>query len=149
VSDVAAAIEATSLAQFLKRSALVYPLVNAGHVAGMGLLFGSVVALDLRLLGLGVGLPLRAMLRFLRGIAVAGLVLAICTGALLFVTQAGDYLDSPVFRVKMALLGVALALVALHWRVEGMSEARQQIAAGLSLILWCAVLIAGRMIAYA
>jgi hypothetical protein len=134
-----AALEATALAEFLKRSRWVYPLVNAGHVFGLALLVGAVLPMDVQ------ALRRRAAPALLRAWAAAGLALAVCCGALLFVTQAGDYLQSGWFRAKMALLALALtnAALALAWP-GGLPRA----SALASLVLWPAVLILGRMIAY-
>lgn len=55
--EIAAALEATPLAQFLKGSRWIYPLVNAGHIFGIALLVGAVVPLDLSLAGIVRRLP--------------------------------------------------------------------------------------------
>jgi hypothetical protein len=140
VIETLAGLEGTGLAQHLKASRWTYPLVNAGHVLGIALLVGAVLPMDVAVLrGRGA-----AAVRLLRPWAVAGFVLAVACGALLFVTQAGDYLESPWFRLKMALLAAALLNAALHLR-SGTPSRR---AALVSLVLWPGVLLAGRMIAY-
>ena len=109
-------------------------------VFGIALLVGAVLPMDVAVLrGRGA-----AAVRLLRPWAVAGFLLAVSCGALLFVTQAGDYLGSPWFRLKMALLAAALLNAALHLR-SGTPSRR---AALVSLVLWPGVLVAGRMIAY-
>jgi hypothetical protein len=140
VIETLAGLEATGLAQHLKVSRWTYPLVNAGHVLGIALLVGAVLPMDVAVLrGRGA-----AAVRLLRPWAVAGFVLAAACGALLFLTQAGDYLGSPWFRLKMALLAAALLNAALHLRSGTLSRR----AALVSLVLWPCVLVAGRMIAY-
>lgn len=134
-----AAVEQTALAEFLKRSRWVYPLVNAGHILGLAMLVGAVLPMDWAIL------RGRAEPRFLRGWALAGLALAVVCGAMLFVTQAGDYLASGWFRAKMAVLAAALANAALALTWPG--DVPRALAAA-SLLLWPAVLILGRMIAY-
>jgi hypothetical protein len=140
--DLAAWAEGTALAQHLKASRWTYPLVNAGHVAGIALLLGSVVPMDLRILGWVRGPSVAATVAFLRPFAVAGLVLAAGCGAMLFAAQAGDYTGNFWFRAKIALL--AVALVNALWHMRRTTRA----AAALSLVLWPCVLIAGRMIGY-
>ena len=85
---------------------------------------------------------------WLRPYAAAGLALAIGFGALLFVTQATDYVASAWFRAKMALLLVALANVALHPRLATLPDRRRRLAAGVSLAAWPGILLLGRMIGY-
>jgi hypothetical protein len=142
LNELAAALEATQLAQFLKVSRWVYPLVNAGHILGVALLVGAIVPMDLRLLR-GDRQAL-----WLRRYAAAGLVLAAICGALLFVTQAADYLSSGWFLAKMTVLVVALGNVAIHPRIARLSGGRRRAAATISLASWPVVLLLGRMIGY-
>lgn len=142
------ALEATSLAQGLRRSIWTYPLVNAAHILGLGLLIGAVVPMDLRLAGVVRRPALADTTALLRPVAAIGAALAIAMGILLFSTRATEYAGSPWFRAKMVLLAAALVNVALHPRLLELSPARQRLAAGLSLALWPAVLLCGRMIGY-
>jgi hypothetical protein len=128
-------LQGSALAQHLRVSRWTYPLVNSGHLLGIALLVGAVVPMDLRALHLVRGPDLTA----LRGFAVAGLLLAMACGGLLFIASADDYLANGWFQTKMA---VANAL--WHLRARPL-PAR---AALVSLILWPAVLLAGRMIGY-
>jgi TctA family transporter len=144
VIETAAALEATALAQFLKSSRWVYPLVNAGHILGIALLVGSVVPMDVAVLR-GRG---SAAVSLLRRWSVGGFVLAVACGVFLFITQATDYVQSGWFRAKMALLVVATINAAAHVRLDRLVPRRRRQAALASLILWPAILILGRMIAY-
>jgi hypothetical protein len=85
------------------------------------------------------------MVSVLRPYAMAGLALAAGCGVLLFLAQASEYLGNRWFQAKLALLVVALTHAAWHLRAE-VIPARAAIA---SLALWLAVLVAGRMIAFA
>ncbi|MGQ0567896.1 MAG: hypothetical protein ACT4OK_22905 [Gemmobacter sp.] len=138
--DSLASLEATALAEHLRASRWTYPLVNAGHILGVALLVGAVVPMDLAALrwvrGPGVAT--------LRPFAMAGLGLAVCCGALLFIAQATDYAANGWFRAKMALLALAVANALWHLRARPL-PARAALA---SLALWPSVLLAGRMIGY-
>jgi uncharacterized membrane protein SirB2 len=139
VIEALAALEATAVAQHLKAARWTYPLVNAGHVLGVALLVGAVLPMDVAVLrGRGA-----AVVAWLRPWAMAGMVLAVGTGGLLFATQAGDYLQSPWFAAKIAVLALAVVNAAL-FLVRG----RGRTAVLLSLVLWPGVLVLGRMIAY-
>ena len=148
MSELAAALEATALAQFLKASRWVYPLVNAGHILGVALLVGAVVPMDLRLLGLAGGPPPGEAAALLRPFAAAGLALAAACGAALFVTQAADYVANPWFGAKIAVVALATANAALHPRLATLPTARRRLAAAASLALWPLALLLGRMIGY-
>lgn len=138
-----AGLEALEPIAALRVSRWAYPLVNAGHVLGIGLVVGAAVPLDLRHLGLWPSVPPETARRLLRPVAAAGILLALVTGAALFAVAAREYWGTTLFRVKMGLLGLALANAAATLIRPA---ARWQAAA--SLLLWLAVLLAGRFIAY-
>lgn len=148
MTELALALEAMPLAQFLKASRWVYPLVNTGHILGIALLLGAVVPMDLKLLGLRAGPGWPDAVALLRPVAAAGLTLAVGCGVLLFVTQASDYVPNLWFRAKIALVTLAILNVAFHLRLAGLSPARRRAIALVSLTLWPAALLCGRMIAY-
>jgi hypothetical protein len=144
VIETAAALEASSVAQFLKASRWVYPLVNAGHILGIALLVGAVVPMDVAVIrGRTV-----AAVSLLRPWSVAGFVLAVLCGALLFATQATEYVQSPWFLAKMGVLALAALNAAVHFRLDRFSPRQRRQAAVASLLLWPTALILGRMIAY-
>jgi hypothetical protein len=148
--ELAAAVEASDLAAFLKRDRWTYPAVNAAHLLGIALLVGAVVPMDLRLLGLWrADVRLETALRLLRPVAACGAGIALLTGALLFSVQARDYVQQPLFAAKLALVAIGLAH-ALAWgdRLAAAPRGRQRRAGALSLLLWIAVLVAGRMLGY-
>jgi hypothetical protein len=138
----AAALEGSALAGALRRSVWVYPLVNAGHILGIAVLVGSVIPMDIRILQRGSLIELAT----LRAYAVVGLLLAVTCGLLLFIVQAGEYLRSTAFQIKIGLIALALCNAALHLRTDIKTMPRAFAAA--SLLLWISALIAGRMIAY-
>jgi hypothetical protein len=144
VIELAAWLEGSEVAQFLKASRWVYPLVNAGHILGIALLVGAVVPMDVAVLrgraAAAVGL--------LRPWSVAGFVLAAVCGALLFVTQATEYVRSPWFLAKMGVLVLAMLNAAVHFRLDRFPPRQRRQAAIGSLVLWPAALVLGRMIAY-
>jgi hypothetical protein len=154
-----AELEATALARALRDSVWTYPLVNAGHILGVALLVGSIVPLDLRLLGVWRSVPLAPLWRVLTRTAAAGLVLAIGCGALLFVTRATEYAASGLFVCKMAIVaaGTANALVLRMaapdellraWPALEMAPRRVQLAGGVSLAAWLTALTLGRLVGY-
>jgi hypothetical protein len=107
----------------LRFSRWSYASVNAAHIVGIALLFGAIVPMDLRLMGCWRSVPIRALTRILIPVAIAGLVLTIAAGALLFATRAVEYVDKPVFLVKMTLVacGIANALLlrrAAQWEAQ-------------------------------
>ena len=149
-----AAIQASEPATFLRFSRWSYAAVNTAHVLGIALLVGSIVPLDLRLLGAWQGTDRRSLIRVLVPVAAFGLALAIAAGALLFSVRAADYAALLPFRIKLALILAgtlsALTLHAVHGRsLATASPARLRLAALLSITCWLGALILGRLVAFA
>nr|WP_255617325.1 DUF2214 domain-containing protein [Aurantimonas sp. VKM B-3413] len=140
----------------LKSSRLVYPLVNAGHILSIGALFGSILALDIRLMGFFGAVALPPLARFLPLVAAAGLSGAVVTGFLLFMVQPIDYAANPAFLVKLGLVALgALHAAFVHagrrWRRmldTGVASAGLRASAALSVAIWVGAIVAGRFIAF-
>lgn len=151
--ETLAGLEQLPLAVTLKNSVWLYPLVNTAHIVGIALLFGAIVPYDLRLLGLWRAIERRDLARILVPMAAIGLVIAIAAGGLLFITQARDYLASPFFLAKMAVLLAALIVAAMALFLSRRTPAGPvpgslRLCAGLSILLWLCVITLGRQIGY-
>lgn len=152
-------LQASDLSRSLRASLWLYPMVNAGHVIGVGLLFGAIVPLDLRLLGLWRALPVEPLARVLVPSAVAGLLLATANGLLMLAARPLDYVREPLFGLKLGLVALAianaLALRRLPW-AHGWRETAgsrrapygARWAAALSIALWLSVIVVGRLLGY-
>jgi hypothetical protein len=152
------ALQDVPLVVALRSGRWSYATVNAGHIVGIGLLFGAVVPLDLRLMGLWRSVSIRALARVLVPVAAIGLLLAVAAGALLFSIRAVQYAGTTLFQVKMALIlcGIANAVLlrgAVQWeasldRIDARPPLRLCVAGGLSIVLWLSVIVCGRMLAF-
>ena len=156
--DVAAALEGTMLATWLRSSAWGYPAVETLHISGLTLLVGAAVAFDLRLLGLAVYLPVDDVARLLLPLARVGFGVAVVSGLLLFTMQARTFAVMPLFFIKMTTVAVAVTNTMIFHRgiftsVAGWKHASRtppgaQFAAVVSLACWALALICGRFLAY-
>lgn len=146
----------TAVARALTASATLYIFANAAHIFSVGLLVGSIIPLDLRILGLFGKTPLGVLGPFLSRTAMAGAALSIVTGTILFSVNAVEYAANPAFLTKLALLAVGIVnAVVLHarsaWRVA--LEGREvpisvKLTAGVSIAIWLSALVAGRWIGF-
>ena len=145
------ALGGSALAQWLRFSRWGYAAVNTAHVLGIALLVGAILPLNLRLIGVWRSVPLEPLARVLLPVAATGLLLAMGTGALLFITRATEYGALDLFLVKITLVaaGVVHAL-SLHLGagVANLSRGHRRLAGATSLSIWLAVLVCGRMIAF-
>ncbi len=152
------AIEASALGEAMRKWLWLYPSVEIVHIAGIALLVGSIVILDLRLLGLSRSLPVRRLAAHILPWSAASFVLIVPSGLAMFVAHAGDLISNPVFAVKICLILLAGANAGIfhagvfrgagEWDVDVMPPAAARIAAGVSLLLWISVIACGRLLAY-
>jgi len=152
-------LEKTPWSIALHESIWAYPLVESVHVLTLCLFLGTAVMLDLRLLGVLLRrLPVSEAAQQLFRWMVAGFVLMVISGALLFYAiPVRTYLNI-FFRIKVAMLVLAgLNAWIFHrtvyrrvseWDLDPVAPRAARIAGGLSLALWAAIVVAGRMIAY-
>lgn len=136
-----------------------YGLVNLAHILGISSLFGAVLVLDLRLLGLWRRVALAAIAGPTVPVAVAGFALAVTSGACLIVTNGTEYIGNPFLYIKFPAIALgACNVVVLNalpaWRArstrEPSSRERLQLSVvgGVSLLSWVTAISAGRMIGY-
>jgi len=152
------AVEATGLGRFMREALWAYPAVETVHIVGLALLFGSIAIVDLRLLGAGRRIPAAALVGYAVPWSLLGFVVAACSGLLMFTAHAGEYLEQPVFLLKMtlillagtnaALLRVGVVQRASAWAADAVPPTRVRVAAALSLALWIGVIACGRLLAY-
>lgn len=150
--DVLTALHDSGLAAALRHGRWSYAAVNTGHILGIALLFGSIVPLDLRLLGLWGSVPLDSLARILVPVSVAGTVLVLATGFLLFSVQPVKYVQTGLFQVKMVIVlgGLANALLVRRLRMarDHSDAGRCRVAALLSIGFWLSAIVCGRMLGY-
>ena len=128
-----------------------FPLIESIHVVGVGLVLGSILMVDLRLLGLAArSYTVAIMLRETVLWSWLGFILALITGLGMFVTRPDHYAANPAFQIKLLLLLLIGANVfAVHQGLRsGIGEETLsfgvRLGAVLSLILWVGVVLAGR-----
>lgn len=134
----------------LQTSPWAYPALETAHIAGIALLFGSLVLFELRVLGLGRELPPRALARVALPLSLAGFGVAALSGLVMFATQPLELLPNPAFRLKMLILFVASTNAGwFHARGSlARADAIAKLQAIVSALLWLTVIACGRAIAY-
>ena len=136
-----------------------YAILNLGHILGISTLFGSILILDLHLLGFGPRASMAAVSRLAIPLAKAGFALAAVSGTAMLATNATEYVDNPFLLIKFPAIAVGLVNVAVisrlpEWRARAERELtarerrRLSVLGGLSLASWLTAVVAGRMIGY-
>ena len=88
--DMLVWLEQSALARALKTSFVVYPLVNAAHIAAIGTLFAAVLLMDLRILGRFQAIPAEPFVALLRRVGLTAFAFAAATGVLMFSIRATE-----------------------------------------------------------
>jgi hypothetical protein len=135
---------------WLKTNAYAYPLLESLHLVAIGTLFGTILTVDLRILGLLRELAMRSLARALLPWTLGAFVLAALTGLTMFVARAGDFIGNRLFIAKLCLLFAAgLNAALLHARGPlDPTSGWTRVQAALSIVLWISVIFCGRWIAY-
>jgi hypothetical protein len=152
-------VQETGLAISIRDSLYLFPLLESAHVIGLALVFGTIAVIDLRLLGVASAhRPFLRVARDVFGWTWAAFALTATTGLLMFITNAVVYFNNTYFRVKVGLLVLAAVNVLVfeltarrtvhQWDRAAAVPAVARTVATVSLVVWVAVIVAGRMIGF-
>ncbi len=152
-----ATLETTELATWVAVSLWGYPIMLSLHVVGLAVVVGIFAMRDLCLLGLFPGIRPSAFLG-LSKLAWVGFIVNAVSGFALFSSQATVFVANTPFLIKIACIVAGMVLAGvIQSRLRAEVRAADSVAAiskstkivaGISLMLWLAAIIAGRLIAY-
>jgi hypothetical protein len=151
-------LEATPLSGAMRGALWLYPIVEIVHILGFVLLVGAVAMFDFRVLGASRTVSVQALARHLLPWSVGGLVLIVPAGLMMFSAHPHDFVDNPIFLLKLTLIAAA-GVNALLFHVgvyRSVSEWNSSVPAPplakahalASLAIWVAVISCGRLLAY-
>jgi hypothetical protein len=147
--------EASGIGETIRKSSWLFPVIEAIHLLGLGVIGGAVLVVDLRLLGLGLKRQSTAQLtRDAQPWLVGSLVLMIITGGLLFLSEAIKCYYHDAFWFKMSCLFLAIIFTFTIQRKVTMSDETRlspvwsKVVAIVSVLLWAGVGIGGRWIGF-
>lgn len=152
-------IQASLISEWMRGSLKSLPVIEAVHVMAVAVVFGTILIVDLRLLG--VADTRRSFSRtsdeLLRW-TWAAFALAVVTGALMFTANASTYYVNAMFRWKLAALvgaGINMAVFQLvtyrtvaSWDKNVPPPPAARVAGALSVLLWVTVIFLGRGIGF-
>ena len=146
--------EATAIGHAIRDSVWLFPVIEAGHLLGLCVLGGSLLVVDLRMLGVGLRrVPLAELAQDVRPWLLGSIGVMAATGTALFLSESVKCYYSQAFWVKITTIPLALLFtLTVRQRVAraGTLEttARHRIVAMMSLALWFTVAAAGRWIGF-
>ena len=157
--DLAIWISNTRLSLTIGTHFWVIPILQTVHILSIAASFGSILMINFRLLGLNgsTRTVVQTVDRYQPWIWWA-LLLLVVTGLGMIVGEPVRELINPVFWIKMVLVVVAVLVSlgfqrsvrrdAARWEAAGGAMAVKLGSVGI-ILLWCAIMVAGRWIAYA
>jgi hypothetical protein len=150
---------ATHFSTVIRDSVWVEPVVETVHVLTLTLFLGFVVLLDLRLLGVVLTQTrMSDVIRQLNPWLYLAYAIMLISGILLFCGDPLSFWTTFPFKAKMVMLVLAgintfifnrtVGRRVSEWDMESQTPPAAKLAAVFSMILWVAVIAAGRAIAY-
>ena len=143
----------TPVAAWVNSSAYIWPILECIHFVSLCVLIGSLLIIDLRLIGF-YRERCASMVQFLILLSLMAFTVNLATGLLFFAGNTFKYIDNVAFELKLILIMLA-GINALFYKVrlghlvDTGEVSRSSISVGyLSLLLWAGVIICGRMITF-
>lgn len=150
-------LESTPASVWIRESTSVFafPAILSAHAIGMGLVAGINVALALHLLGVGPGIPVREMRRFVP-IMWFGFWLNAVSGVVLLIGYPTKAVTNPVFYLKLSLIALGMWIFGLISRrifrdpipEDSGASSKVRLLSVASLACWAGAIISGRLLAY-
>jgi hypothetical protein len=143
-------IEHTPVAEVMRNSRVLFPLVESVHLVGLALFGGPLFLINMALLGLAMHRqPVTQFAAALLPWTRCGIALLLVTGPLMFTAQATKWYDNPVFWFKMALLAVAIAFQwSVHPKIMSENALRPlpaKLIGSVSLLLWISTALSAKI----
>lgn len=142
----------------IRESDWLFPTIETVHVFALVLIVGTILTVDLRLLGLAnKDRPFSQVASEMLPWTWVAFSIAALAGMLMFSSKALSYYGNIPFRVKMVCLLLAgINMVIFHWlgtrRLADWDQGRPPLPAklsgGVSLLLWTVIVAAGRWIGF-
>lgn len=143
----------------IRESIWVFPIIEGTHLLGIALSVGMLCWFDFRLLGLALrDQPVSKVWNQVMPVAFVGFAIMFVSGILLFWAEAFTAFHSVHFWIKIALLVLAGANALRfettahrnmdEWDTAPVPPLSARMTGAISLILWMAIIITGRTMAY-
>jgi hypothetical protein len=159
VPSIVKVIEGSAPAEWMRMSLLSMPVVEAIHVMTAAVVFGTILIVDLRLLGFpSTSRPFTRIEHEILRYTWGAFIISVVTGILMFSANATTYYGNTAFRLKMLALlvaGVNMAVFELvikrgvaSWDKDVAPARAARFAGAASIVIWTAVIFIARWIAW-
>src|SRR5580698_9214137 len=152
-------IQQTPISVSIRESTWVFPILDVLHCVGIFLVAGTIVVVDLRLLGFGMRRSsISSVINQVLPWTLGGFGFMFLTGSLLAWSEPVRLYRSIFFPWKLLFLALAgLNALLFHlgvyrgvraWDSAALTPARARLAGALSILCWICVIAAGRAVGY-
>lgn len=159
LAGIVATIEGLGVAEWMRSSLKAMPFVEATHVLAAAAVFGTILIVDLRLLGFpNTRRSLKLVEHELLRITWAAFFVSVITGALMFAANATTYYGNTPFQLKMlALLGAGVNMAVFQlvtfrsvdrWDKDKLPPGAARFAGAASIVIWVTVIFLARWIGF-
>lgn len=135
----------------------LFPMMETFHFIGLSFLFGALLVVDFRVIGLIKFINMKESMKYIP-VAIVAFAVNLISGFAFLAADPMAYLDNIGFQWKMALIVIAGINALWFWfgeheelsRLADGQDApfRAKVIALLSIVIWVAVIVLGRMIPY-
>jgi hypothetical protein len=147
------------LSGWIRENSNAFPFIESLHVLGIAMVFGTILVVDLRLLGVKSHRgSAKKLTEELLPFTWWAFVMTAITGVLMFITNAVSYAYNTAFLIKIGLIILAgLNMMWFHstayrkiaaWDLDMPPPAAARFAGFVSLIFWTTVIVLGRWIGF-
>ena len=151
-------LQQSPFGRLIAESTWMFPTIETVHVFALAIVIGSIVMVDVRLLGwASKERPVSALSQNVLPWTWSAFILAAISGSLLFAARAADYMTLTSWYLKFMFMGLAaLNMVIFHFVTQrdmaqwdsGRPVMAARVAGGLSLLFWGAVVICARKVGF-
>jgi uncharacterized membrane protein SirB2 len=159
VNEFAQWLGQTPISLAIQTHLWVIPTIQSVHIVCIGIVLASVFMIDLRIFGLAgrdqtLSQTTRRFIPWLWG----ALLVLLATGVLMVTGEPVRELMSLSFWLKMSLLAVGIVIAvsfqislkrnARHWEESAINRVTTKSLSIFTLLIWCSIIVLGRLIAY-
>jgi hypothetical protein len=152
-------LQHSAFSEWMRGSLKALPIIESVHVMAVAVVFGTILLVDLRLMGLrDANRPFTRVFRELVRWTWLGFGVAVVTGTLLFIPNAETYARNTAFALKLASLACAGLNMAIfefttlrrvaQWDTAVPSPLGARVAGATSVVIWTTVIVFGRWIGF-
>ncbi|MBO9669049.1 MAG: hypothetical protein J7485_00885 [Sphingobium sp.] len=159
IDTIMQSIVESPLAVRIAEDPVLFPWIELAHVLAITIVFGSILLVDLRLMGLAArDYPIARLSKAVVPVTWVAFLFAAATGGLLFISNAVTYYGNFYFRAKILLMICAgLNMAIFHvwtWRSVAQWDENPRVPAAvrfaglISALLWVTIIVCGRWIGF-